>query len=111
MAAAPRTRRVLYCQRNDITVEAYSPLAKAAKLSDPTVLRIAARRQASVAQVLIAWSLAKGMHTMPKSVSEERIKANLLGATLELTSGDVAKLDALEEGLVTGWDPVRDAPV
>ena len=48
---------------------------------------------------------------MPKSVTEERIKANLLGATLELTSADVADLDSLEEGLVTGWDPVKDAPV
>lgn len=56
-------------------------------------------------------SFVNPQHTMPKSVDEERIKANLLGATLELTSEDVAELDTLEEGLVTGWDPVKDAPV
>jgi diketogulonate reductase-like aldo/keto reductase len=48
---------------------------------------------------------------MPKSVTEERIKANMLGATLELAPEDVAELDALDEYLVTGWDPVKDAPV
>lgn len=56
-----RRELVAYCQINGITVEAYSPLAKAAKLEDQTVLRVAKRRQASAAQVLIAWSLAKGM--------------------------------------------------
>jgi diketogulonate reductase-like aldo/keto reductase len=56
-----RRELVTYCQSRGIVVEAYSPLAKAEKMSDPTLLRVAKRRDASAAQVLIAWSLAKGM--------------------------------------------------
>ena len=29
----------------------------------------------------------------------------------ELSAEDMAALDGLDEGLVTGWDPIKDAPV
>ena len=67
--------------------------------------------RAPPSQVLIAWSLAKGFVTLPKSVNPERQRGNLEAARIELSPADIAELDALEEGLVTGWDPIKDAPV
>lgn len=102
---------VKYCQDQNIIVEAYSPLAKATKLADPVVAGIAYRKGAVPAQVLIAWSLAKGFVTLPKSINPERQRSNLESADLVLTEAEIAELDGLEGGLVTGWDPVTQDPV
>lgn len=106
-----RRELVAYCQKNNIVVEAYSPLAKANKLSDPTVGVVAHRVGASPAQVLLAWGLAKDAVVLPKSVKPERQRDNLAAAKVKLSDEDIAELDGLEEGLVTGWDPIKDAPV
>jgi methylglyoxal/glyoxal reductase len=94
-----------WCARNGLVVEAYSPLTKGLRLKHPEVLGIARDLGCSAAQVLIAWSLAKGLVTLPKSVKPDRIRSNLEAARLELPDGALERLDSLEEGLVTGWDP------
>lgn len=102
---------VAYCTQRHIVVEADSPLAKGRKLEAPAVVAVAHRLGAAPAQILVAWSLAKGLVPLPKSTNPGRQRANLEAATLALTDADVAALDALEEGLATGRDPVRDDPV
>lgn len=42
---------------------------------------------------------------IPKSVSAQRIKANADVYDFELSTDDVDRLTALDEGLVTDWDP------
>lgn len=106
-----RRELVEYCRAQGIVVEAYSPLAKAQKLSTPEVMRVAEEAHATPAQVLVAWSLHKGLVTLPKSVHRERQEANLKAGELVLSEDHVKRLDALEEGLVTGWDPISEHPV
>lgn len=102
---------VAYCQKRGIVVEAYSPLAKASKLSDPVLVNVANEVGATPAQVLIAWSLQKQFVCLPKSIDSERQRQNLEAANVKLREEDVARLDGLECGLVTGWDPIKDSPV
>jgi diketogulonate reductase-like aldo/keto reductase len=104
-------RRALcaWCAARGILVEAYSPLAKAACLDDGVLAGVAARAGCSPAQALLAWSLAKGYRPLVKTVSAARQRENLARAAL--SPADIAALDALEEGLVTGWDPVATDPV
>ena len=45
---------------------------------------------------------------IPKSVSEQRIKSNSDIFDFELDEADVKCLDALDEYLVTDWDPIGD---
>ncbi|EGZ19445.1 putative aldehyde reductase [Phytophthora sojae] len=106
-----RTSLVKYCKDNGILLEAYSPLAKAVKLADPTLNEIANEVGATPAQVLVAFSLANDFITLPKSVNPERQKANLEAANVKLTPGQVERLAALDEYLVTGWDPIKDHAV
>lgn len=107
-----RSELVKYCHDHGIVVEAYSPLAKAQALSDPVLLNVASRNGATPAQILVAYSLAKGLVTLPKSVNPERQQSNLDAATaVKLTEADIAELDTLEAYMTTGWDPVRTAPV
>ncbi|KAG3118337.1 hypothetical protein PI125_g3004 [Phytophthora idaei] len=106
-----RANTVKYCEEQGIIMEAYSPLARAQKMHDRTLKQIASEVGATSAQVLIAWSLAKGFVTLPKSVTESRIKENLEAAKLELTSEQMEKLNGLDAYFVTAWDPVKDHAV
>jgi diketogulonate reductase-like aldo/keto reductase len=93
------------CQQHGIVVEAYSPLTHGQRLDHPVVAEIARRARRSVAQVLLRWNLQHGHVVLPKSARPARIAEN--GALFDFVLPDDAmkELDALEEGLVTGWDP------
>jgi methylglyoxal/glyoxal reductase len=106
-----REELVKYHHAEGILLEAYSPLAKAFKLKDPVVTAIAEEINAAPAQVLIAWSLAKDFITLPKSVNPARQESNLDAYKITLSPEQIAKLDALDEYLVTGWDPIKDHAV
>ncbi|RLN59438.1 hypothetical protein BBP00_00006494 [Phytophthora kernoviae] len=106
-----RPALVKYCQDNDILIMAHSPLAKVKKLDDPTLIEIANDVGATPAQVLVAFSLANGFVTLPKSVNTERQKSNLDAAKIKLSSVQIAKLAALDEYMTTAWDPIKDHAV
>src|SRR5262245_48460051 len=93
------------CAAHGIIVEAYSPLTHGRRLDHPVVKEVARRVGRSVAQVLLRWGLQQGMVVLPKSTKPARIAEN--GALFDFTLDERAmqELDALEEGLVTGWDP------
>jgi diketogulonate reductase-like aldo/keto reductase len=97
------------CERHGIVIEAYSPLTKGARLSHPEVQRVAKRVGRTPAQILLAWGLHHGLVVLPKSSQRPRLTENLAAIDVKLGADEMAALDALEEGLVTGWDP-RKAP-
>lgn len=92
------------CKEHGIVVEAYSPLTRGLRLDDPIVARIAKDVSRSPAQVLLRWGIQHGHVILPKSVTPARIAENA-ELDFELTAAHMAKLDGLEEGLATGWDP------
>ena len=97
------------CARHGIVVEAYSPLTHGRRLDHPVVNAVARLVGRSVAQVLLRWGLQRGLVVLPKSTKPARIAEN--GALFDFVLDDRAMtaLDALEEGLVTGWDPADQA--
>ncbi len=94
-----------FCEKNAIQLEAYSPLTKGMRLKHPELIAIGQRYDKSPAQVLIRWSLQRGLVVLPKSVRRERIAQNADIFSFELDAGDMKRLDGLEENLHTGWDP------
>ena len=95
------------CAEEGIAVEAYSPLTKGRRLDDSTVASIAAELGRTPAQVLIRWSLQKGFIVLPRSSNAGRIAENAAVFDFDLDDEQMAALDALDEGLTTGWDPAR----
>ncbi|KAL4155127.1 hypothetical protein PRNP1_007240 [Phytophthora ramorum] len=106
-----RVPLVTYCQENGILLQAFSPLARVKKIDDPRLVAIAKEVQATPAQVLIAWDLAKGFTTLPKSVHEARQKENLEAVAVKLTPEQVARLDAFNENFFSGTDHVSNSAV
>jgi diketogulonate reductase-like aldo/keto reductase len=95
------------CADEGIAVEAYSPLTKGRRLDDSTVATIAGEVGRTPAQVLIRWSLQKGFIVLPRSSNASRIAENAAVFDFALDDAQIAALDALDEGLTTGWDPAR----
>ncbi|KAH7488322.1 hypothetical protein PRIC1_007560 [Phytophthora ramorum] len=106
-----RVPLVTYCQENGILLQAFSPLARVKKIDDPRLVAIAKEVQATPAQVLITWDLAKGFTTLPKSVHEARQKENLEAVAVKLTPEQVARLDAFNENFFSGTDHVSNSAV
>lgn len=102
-----RADLVALCRERGVALEAYSPLTKAAKLQDPVVRSIAAQHGKSPAQVLIRYAIDKDVVVLPKSSHRERIRENANVFDFQLTPENLATLDALNEGLITGWDPTN----
>lgn len=109
-----RTELISQCKSKSIVVQAQSPLAKAQKMDDPTLLKICAETNASrgekgvsPAQVMIRWALQKGLVVLPKSSNKDRIKQNISVFDFSLSDTQVSELDALDEQFITGWDPTK----
>lgn len=96
------------CRAHSIAVQADSPLTKGQRLSHPVILRIAQEVQRSPAQVLLRWGLQHGVVVLPKSTQPERIAENLRLFDFSLRAAQMALLNALEENLVTGWNPQKE---
>ena len=62
-----------------------------------TVKAVAERREATPAQVALAWLLAQGDHIVPipGTKRRSRLEENAAAAELKLTAEDLAELDAL----------------
>lgn len=85
------------CGREDIAIEAYSPLGTGRHLDAPEVAQVAQRLERSPAQVLIRWCLQRDTIVLPKSTHRERIEQNAAVFDFELSGDDLAALDALDE--------------
>ncbi len=94
-----------HCAEEGIPVVAYSPLTKGIRLGHPVVVEVARQVERTPAQVLLRWGIQKGLVVLPKSIRSERIEENFTLFDFELSDEDMDRLDDLEEGLVTGWDP------
>ncbi|GAA4519300.1 aldo/keto reductase [Brachybacterium paraconglomeratum] len=81
-----------------ILTEGWGPLGqgKSDLLENTVVTGIAEAHGATPAQVILAWHLASGFITIPKSVTPSRIVENLAAAELELTADEVAAIDGLD---------------
>lgn len=91
----PVTNGVLsYCQQQGIVLTAYSPIKNV--LDEPVVKEIAQERDATPAQIGLAWLLAQPrVITIPKTSNLERGRENLAAADIELDADDIARLNAI----------------
>jgi diketogulonate reductase-like aldo/keto reductase len=98
-----------FCMSQGIQIQAYSPLTRGRRLTDPALVRMAERHSRTPAQILLRWALQHHVAVLPKSVHPERIRENARLFDFVLSPDDMGALDALNENLHLCWDP-SDAP-
>ena len=101
-----------FLKAQGIKTTSYMTLAYGKVLQDPVLAEIAAKHQATVAQVALAWALQLGYAVIPSSTKRENLQSNLLALQLKLDADDMARIEALErngreinpKGLAPIWD-------
>lgn len=85
-----------YCAAQRIPVMAYSPVGQGgAILRHKALLDVAARHDATPAQIAIAWTLRlPGVISIPKAGDPAHVAANAAAAKIDLTPADLATIDA-----------------
>ena len=96
---------VAACRRHGVVVEAYSPLGQGRDLALPVVTEIADGLGVGPGQVVLRWHLQRGHVVIPKTVTPERMRANLDVFSFELTPDQLAAIDGLEDGTILTADP------
>ncbi len=65
-----------YCQKNDIVVEAYSPIAHGVILNQPEIKAMADKYGVTVPQLCIRYTIQLGAVSLPKTGNAEHMKSN-----------------------------------
>ena len=85
-----------YCQANQITLQAYAPLARGAYLNSPLMIEIGNRHQKSPAQIGLRWLVQQGVGVVPKSVHKDRILENSQIFDFVLSEEEMAAINAMD---------------
>jgi 2,5-diketo-D-gluconate reductase A len=99
----PATQRA--AREAGVAVEAYSPLGQGRDLEDDAVTRIAAEHGVTPGQVVLRWHVQQGRIVIPKSVTPERIAANIDLFSFALDDDELAAIDRLDSAARIGGDP------
>jgi 2,5-diketo-D-gluconate reductase B len=87
-----------FARESGIHLTAYMPLAYGKATRDPVIAGIAARVNATPAQVTLAWLLHKGHAVIPSSTRRENLEGNLGATRVKLQAADIDAIDALDAG-------------
>lgn len=93
------------CARHGIQLEAWSPLMQGEFTKIDLFDDIAEAHGKTPAQVLIRWSLQRGLVTIPKSSNKSRIEENFDVFDFALSDEDMERINQLDRGQRLGPDP------
>ena len=96
---------VEYLKKENIQVEAWSPLMRGEALTLPLVQEIAQKHNATPSQIILAWDMMEGIAVIPKSTKESRMQENFDSIKVELTNEDMRALRKLNNGVRRYRDP------
>ncbi|WP_434725027.1 aldo/keto reductase [Mesorhizobium sp. RIZ17] len=83
-----------WCAERGIPLMAYSPVEQGALARNARLEVVAARHNATAAQIALAWVMAQdGVIAIPKAGRQEHVRQNAAALDIELTAQDFADLD------------------
>lgn len=74
-------------------------------MGDETIAAIAGDHGKTPAQVMLRWHLQQGRSAIPKSTNPQRIRENFDVFDFDLSTDELARIDALDSGVRSGPDP------
>ena len=87
---------VKYCQKNDIAVEAYSPIAHGEILNQPQIAAMAEKYGVTVPQLCIRYTLQLGTISLPKTANPDHMRSNAQ-VNFEISKEDMESLINFQE--------------
>lgn len=86
----------IFCREHGIKITAWSPLGRGFALSDPAIVRVAAKHGRTPAQIVLRWHLQQDTIVIPKASSPDRLRENLQLFDFALDADDLARIDRLD---------------
>lgn len=108
-----QNRKVVeWATAHGIHITSYMTLAYGHALKDEVINAIAAKHNATPAQVILSWAMGEGYAVIPSSTKRENLASNLIAQDLQLDDDDRQAIAGLEcndrlvspEGLAPAWD-------
>ena len=98
---------VEFCKKNNILVEAYSPLARLDKnITENEVSKNLGKKYGkSITQIILRWDFQNGIISIPKSQSSDRLLENIAIFDFELTEEEMWNIDSQNQNLRIRHDP------
>ena len=85
-----------FCNKNNIAITSYSPLAKGLVFNDPILSMIGEKYKKTAGQISLKWLLNKGTIIIPKASTEKHLKENL-DLDFEINNNDIKKIDEISK--------------
>lgn len=96
---------VTYCKKNDIQVEAWSPLGSKTALANPIIVKVAKETGRTEAQVVLRWCLQQNILPLSKSLNPSRILSNTQLFDFKLSQSDMDLISSIKECGFSGHNP------
>ena len=103
------TEIIEYCQKKNILIESYSPIAQAVETvkNDDLLKELAKKYKKTFAHIMLRWQIQRGFILLPKSVTPQRIISNGDLFSFQLTKNEMNKLNCLgQDELRICWNPL-----
>lgn len=99
-----------FLNKNSIHLIGYAPFMKGEVFNKEgsyyqTLDGIATKYNKTIAQIVIAWGLSRGIFMIPKSITPQRIKENFDAKDITLDEEDIKKINDLNRGKRVYTDP------
>ena len=85
-----------FCNKHNILIVGYSPIATGRLLNNPQIQKIADKYSVSLPQICIKFALQQNVLPIPKSTSEDRIRQNA-DMDFEISAADMEELVNFEQ--------------
>lgn len=100
-----QTETVDYCKKQEIVVEAWSPIGSGRLLQNESLLAIASSYGVSVATLCLQFLLQEGLVVLPKSTNPKNIRYNLHFERFTIRNDDMEAIKALPTTGFSGLNP------
>ncbi|GAB3794416.1 aldo/keto reductase [Virgibacillus kimchii] len=94
-----------FCKQHGIQLEAWSPLKRGQLLDDPLLNEIGRKYNKTAAQVILRWDVQNEVITIPKSITDKRIKENADIFDFSLTAEEMKRIHGLNKNDRAGTNP------
>jgi len=94
-----------FCNKNNIVLEAYSPLTRGKMLNDKRLAIIAKKYDRSPAQMILRWAIQQDIVVIPKSTDPKKIVENSQLYDFEIEKKDIETINSFNENKRFCWNP------
>lgn len=94
------------CKRKQIQLQAYTPLVRGQRFSDPKLIAMADKYGKTPAQIILRWALQLGVSTIPKSSNLNRLKENFDVFNFQISDEDIKMINTFDENFRVVDDPM-----